>query len=105
MTKFLLFILALPAFPILLRSVHAINKMSHKTCDVIRWAYITIAIGSGAEIMAFFSAYSMQNGTWTGIKTMLFGAFCINVGYAILHIYKSPGRGNRHLPSSVKEFQ
>jgi len=82
----LLFIMALPAIPVLLNSVCSINAMSISTEWPIRWANISIAVGAGAEIAAFFSVISVDYGTWTGIKFMITGAFMINLGYAILYI-------------------
>lgn len=105
MIKCFFLIIALASIPILIKAVSSINRMSHKTCDIIRWAYISIAIGSGAEIMAFLSVMSINYGTWDGVKTMLFGALCINIGYSILHMYKSPGRlEDRRLMRMSKEL-
>jgi len=86
MTKTMLFILSIPAFPVLFHAICSINAMGADTAEPIRWARIMIAIGAGSEIISFIAVSMIDYGTWTGIKFMISGAFLINLGYSIMYI-------------------
>ena len=85
MTKLFLIILSIPALIIFLNAVHAINSMSICTKELFRWSYILIALGAGIEIAALLAVYSINYGTWCGIKMMVSGAIMMNFGYAGLY--------------------
>ena len=94
MTKMFLIILSIPAFVILLNAICAINAMSICTKELLRWSYILIALGSGIEIAALFAVYSIDHGTWAGIKMMFSGAIMMNFGYCGLYFADRRRRNN-----------
>ena len=85
MTKIFLIILSIPAFVIFVNAICAINSMSICTKELFRWSYILIALGAGIEIAALFAVYSIDYGTWAGIKMMFSGAIMMNFGYSGLY--------------------
>lgn len=85
MTKIFLIILSIPAMVILLNAVCAINSMGICTKELFRWSYILIALGAGIEIAALLAVYSIDYGTWAGIKMMFSGAIMMNFGYCGLY--------------------
>lgn len=95
MTKIFLIILSIHALVIFVHAVHAINAMSVSTKELFRWSYILIAFGAGIEIAALCAVYSIDYGTWTGIKMMFSGAAMMNFGYSGLYFAERRRRSDK----------
>lgn len=87
MIKIMLFVIAIPAFIVLLNSVCSINAMNAKTHDCIRWANIFIAIGSGAAVMSAISSVTQDYWLWHSVKLDLFGFAMVSAGHAAIYLF------------------
>lgn len=85
MTKIFLIVLAIPAFVIFCHCANSVAKMNGGTSELIRWSNIIISFGSAVEIFALLAVYSIDYGTWAGIKMVLSGAIMMNFGYCGLY--------------------